>query len=343
VSGQRSAPAADLLPHTDRLVRHCSGVLQWLQALARVATIRGVMCEAVVLPAEALAGGTGQAAAGDTADAGAGAGAGAGADADAAARKLWRAVAGMVGQLAPPAAADVLPCGLLQQRSSLLRQLVVLLPQLQPNHDTFQGVLLTESVTLLLLLLYHDGAIKVDVTLHLMDIYGFMLGRLGEYESEEEGRPLTQALDRLTVQLFNEEQVCVCGRAGVCLGGWAGWLCMMGAGGGAGACACAAINADACAQTRPSHAPPPQHTIHAHTDDAAAGAAARSAAAAARHCCQPGGRGHCQHGAAAPGAAAVGGSSSSGVHGRAQRLSVQVCQPHPRVPVRARVCLWVRC
>jgi hypothetical protein len=64
---------------------------------------------------------------------------------------------------------------------------------------------LTEAVTVLLLLLY-DSPFKIDVTMHLLDCYGWLLQLVGDVR-EAEGEALSAALDRLTVQLFNAEVV----------------------------------------------------------------------------------------------------------------------------------------
>lgn len=67
----------------------------------------------------------------------------------------------------------------------------------------------------MLLLLLYDSGFKVDVTMHLLDCYGWLLQLVGDVR-EAEGEALSAALDRLTVQLFNAEVVSF----------WAGWGCL---------------------------------------------------------------------------------------------------------------------
>jgi hypothetical protein len=105
--------------------------------------------------------------------------------------------------IAAAAAAVVTPTQ--GQEGCLARRLLLLLPELGPSPVDQQGLLLTESVTVLLLLLYDTG-FKVDVTMHLLDCYGWLLQLVGDVR-EAEGEALSAALDRLTVQLFNAEVV----------------------------------------------------------------------------------------------------------------------------------------
>lgn len=65
--------------------------------------------------------------------------------------------------------------------------------------------LLTEVTTLLLLLLY-DAQFKFECTVHLLDQYDDLLGCIMDAPGPGK-HPLTTALDRLTVQLFNCEEV----------------------------------------------------------------------------------------------------------------------------------------
>ena len=91
------------------------------------------------------------------------------------------------------------------QEGCLARRLLLLLPEMGPSPADQQGLLLTEAVTLLLLLLY-DSHFKFEVTVHLLDCYEWLLQLVGEAR-ESEGEALSAALDRLTVQLFNAESV----------------------------------------------------------------------------------------------------------------------------------------
>ena len=65
---------------------------------------------------------------------------------------------------------------------------------------------LEESTTLLLLLLY-DVGFKYDCTAQLIEYYGWLLQRV--VDSGDPKHPLTVALDRMTVQLFNTEEVSI--------------------------------------------------------------------------------------------------------------------------------------
>lgn len=118
------------------------------------------------------------------------------------AQQLWQLVQGLSPKLPPP---NPRPCRKAGQEGCFARRLLLLLPQLGPSPADSQGLLLTEAVTLLLLLLY-DGQFKFDVTLHLLDCYSWLLQLVGEAQ-ESEGEALSAALDRLTVQLFNAEAV----------------------------------------------------------------------------------------------------------------------------------------
>ena len=91
------------------------------------------------------------------------------------------------------------------QEGCLARRLLLLLPDIGPSPADAQGLLLTEAVTLMLLLLY-DSPFKFEVTVHLLDCYQWLLQLVGEAR-EAEGEALSAALDRLTVQLFNAESV----------------------------------------------------------------------------------------------------------------------------------------
>jgi hypothetical protein len=221
------------------MVQRGVAVLRWLQPLAKASRIRAIMAEAVLLPAEELAatpaaapppaagsaGGSvsGSSSSSTAAGTGAPAPAGSSAAGEAAAaaaetaQQLWMVLGEFVEMLAPPSPQ---PCRLPAQSSCLARRLLLLLPQLAPNPCDREGALLTESVTLLLLLLY-DARIKGDVTLHLMDCYETLLFLVGD-AVEEQGDALSGATDRLTVQLFNSEQV---GGWRMCGLGWAGGAC----------------------------------------------------------------------------------------------------------------------
>ena len=65
---------------------------------------------------------------------------------------------------------------------------------------------LEESTTLLLLLLY-DVGFKYDCTAQLIEYYGWLLQRV--VDSGDPKHPVTVALDRMTVQLFNTEEVSI--------------------------------------------------------------------------------------------------------------------------------------
>jgi hypothetical protein len=118
--------------------------------------------------------------------------------------QLWSVAQALARQLAP--ANPAFPCRVEQQQGCLLRRLLLLLPSMAPcSHDP-KGQLLTEAVTLLLLMLY-DSQFKYDTTTHLLDCYSWLLQLVGSAREDAAADVLSAALDRLTVQLFNSEEV----------------------------------------------------------------------------------------------------------------------------------------
>jgi hypothetical protein len=118
--------------------------------------------------------------------------------------QLWSVAQTLARQLAP--ADPTFICRAAHQQGCLLRRLLLLLPTMAPcSHDP-KGQLLTEAVTLLLLMLY-DGQFKYDTTTHLLDCYSWLLQLVGSAREDAVADALSAALDRLTVQLFNSEEV----------------------------------------------------------------------------------------------------------------------------------------
>jgi hypothetical protein len=118
--------------------------------------------------------------------------------------QLWAVAQSLVSQLAPANAAFT--CRAAQQQGCLLCRLLLLLPSMAPNIHDPKGQLLTEAVTLLLLMLY-DSQFKYDTTTHLLDCYSWLLQLVGSAREDAVADALSAALDRLTVQLFNSEEV----------------------------------------------------------------------------------------------------------------------------------------
>ena len=83
------------------------------------------------------------------------------------------------------------------EQDCLLRRLLRAMPHMSE-------AALQEATTMLLLLLY-DTEFKFECTTHLLEYYGGMLAHI--VHSNTPRHPLITSLDRLTVQLFNSEEV----------------------------------------------------------------------------------------------------------------------------------------
>lgn len=196
-----SSPSRPPLAAVNLMAHRAVETLRWLQPLAKVTRVRSIMCEAASLSPNDLTQPPQQqqdmSTAAATAD-----GSSSSSRFEPVQQQLWQLVQGLVPRLAPQ---NPRPCRVMGQEGCLARRLLLLLPYVGPNPADRQGLLLTEAVTVLLLMLY-DSHFKYDVTMHLLDCYDWLLQLVGDAR-EEEGEALSAAMDRLTVQLFISETV----------------------------------------------------------------------------------------------------------------------------------------
>jgi hypothetical protein len=200
-SDNTMAAAAAAAAATSAMLQETTSVLRWLQMLVKVTRIRPAVCKMLLLTPEVLCEQQQQQQQQHHQTA-------------AVQQALWKACQGLGSRLSVPDTTK--PCRFKAQQGCLLQRLLLLLPQLVPGPFDTQGQLLTEAVTLLLLLLY-DSKFKYDTTTHLLDCYDWLLQLVGNAQDDAVADALSAALDRLTVQLFNSEQVR--GVAGVVGGG----------------------------------------------------------------------------------------------------------------------------
>jgi len=158
-----SSPSRPPLAAVNLMAHRAVETLRWLQPLAKVTRVRSIMCEAGSLSPNDLTQPQQQqqqqqqevSTAAATADGSSSSSSGF----ESVRQQLWQLVQGLVPRLAPQ---NPRPCRVTGQEGCLARRLLLLLPYVGPNPADRQGLLLTEAVTVLLLMLY-DSHFKYDV------------------------------------------------------------------------------------------------------------------------------------------------------------------------------------